>query len=332
MAIEFFALGGLALAVTVFRLRERFSRRGLFLGFAAVAGLGLAVASAHTYEYLGDRRVQMAALVDSLAIAAGGEVDPDARALDRAAARLAGVLKTAPTDGRRWTELGHVRLRQRRFALAATAFDKAIENGIDTAAAHLAHGNALVAANQDTVTEAARRAFQRAIERDKALPAARFYIALHAYQNKRLKEAHDRFVALGRASRADAPWMPSVHRAIDRIAREAGLADARGALGSAAGKARDQPAQPGPTREDMAAAGTMTPAAREAMIAGMVARLAARMRDNPKDYSGWLRLARAYGVLGRKGDAVKAYHSAKRHFPEKTAHVDRLIKELNQRN
>ncbi len=332
LAIDLFAMGGLALVVTVGRLGEKSFRRVALPGLVAVAGLGLSVASAYTYEYLGDGRVQRAALADGSAIAAGGEEDPDAPALNREAARLAGILKSDPTSGERWTELGKIRLHQRRFALAARAFGKAIENGIDTAAAHLAYGGALVAANQDTVAEAARRSFQRALERDKALPGAQYYIALHAYQKNRMKEAHDGFVALGRASRADDPWMPLVRRAIDRIALEAGLPDARAALRSPAAKDGAVTVQPGPTREEMAAAAAMTPEARQSMIEGMVERLAARMRDNPGDYTGWLRLARAYGVLGRKGDAVKAYDSAKRHFPEKTAHIDRLIEELSQRN
>ena len=170
------------------------------------------------------------------------------------------------------------------------------------------------------------------LDRDKTSPGARYYIALHAYQKKRLKEAHDGFVALGRGSRADAPWMPSVRRAIDRIARESGLADARSALGRGAEMAGNPPVQPGPTGEDMAAARTMPPEARKAMIAGMVARLAARMRDNPKDFSGWLRLARAYGVLGRRQDALKAYASAKRHFPGEGARIDRLMEALDRPN
>ncbi len=90
----------------------------------------------------------------------------------------------------------------------------------------------------------------------------------------------------------------------------------------------DLSTQPGPTRAEIAAAREMTPEARRQLIEAMVARLAARMRDNPKDLAGWLRLGRAYGVLGRKGDALKAYAMAKRHFPAETARIDRLIGEL----
>jgi hypothetical protein len=90
--------------------------------------------------------------------------------------------------------------------------------------------------------------------------------------------------------------------------------------------------QPGPTRADITAAGAMTPEARQEMIEGMVARLAARMRDNPKDLAGWLRLGHAYGVLGRRLDALKAYAMAKQHFPAETVRIDKLIGELARRN
>ncbi len=285
LAIHLFALGGLALVVTVMRIGEKSFRRVALPGLVAVAGLGLAVASAYTYEYLGDRRA------GRTVITAGGEEDPDGPALNREAARLAGILKSASTSGERWTELGRIRRHPRQFTLAARAFGKAIENGIDTADAHLAYGGALVAANGDRVTEAARLVFQKALKRDKALPGARYYIALHAYQKNHMKEAHDGFVALGQASRADDPWMPLVRRAIDRIALEAGLPNARAALRSPVAKDRAVTAQPGPTREEMAAAGAMTPAARQSMIESMVARLAARMREDPRDFTGWLRLA-----------------------------------------
>ena len=50
----------------------------------------------------------------------------------------------------------------------------------------------------------------------------------------------------------------------------------------------------------------MSPAEREAMIRGMVARLAERLEAQPDDADGWLRLARSYDVLGEPGKAADA--------------------------
>ena len=48
------------------------------------------------------------------------------------------------------------------------------------------------------------------------------------------------------------------------------------------------------------------PEQREAMIRSMVERLAARLETNPDDRDGWLRLARAYEVLGEAEKAEQA--------------------------
>ena len=47
---------------------------------------------------------------------------------------------------------------------------------------------------------------------------------------------------------------------------------------------------------------------RQAMIRGMVERLAARLEQQPNDKEGWARLARAYDVLGdpEKAQAARA--------------------------
>ena len=56
----------------------------------------------------------------------------------------------------------------------------------------------------------------------------------------------------------------------------------------------------------------MSPEERQAMIRGMVERLAARLDQNPDDKEGWTRLARAYDVLGEteKARAARARAAA----------------------
>jgi cytochrome c-type biogenesis protein CcmH len=50
--------------------------------------------------------------------------------------------------------------------------------------------------------------------------------------------------------------------------------------------------------------------AQSQMIAGMVDRLASKLKDNPNDYEGWAKLARSYRVMGRYQDAANAYEKA----------------------
>lgn len=82
-------------------------------------------------------------------------------------------------------------------------------------------------------------------------------------------------------------------------------ADWRVPIAQYAAQARAEMAAParGPSQEDMAAASQMSADERQAMIEGMVEGLAARLEDEPDNPQGWLRLARAYGVLGRADDA-----------------------------
>ena len=67
----------------------------------------------------------------------------------------------------------------------------------------------------------------------------------------------------------------------------------------------------GPTASQVAAAAQMAPAEQKGMIEGMVARLAQRMAENGSDVDGWLRLIRAYSVLGDRDKAVAAAASAR---------------------
>lgn len=52
-----------------------------------------------------------------------------------------------------------------------------------------------------------------------------------------------------------------------------------------------------------------------AQVEAMVARLAARLRENPEDADGWKMLGRSYMVLGRFGEAVDAYAKAAMRAP-----------------
>lgn len=67
------------------------------------------------------------------------------------------------------------------------------------------------------------------------------------------------------------------------------------------------------------------------MVRGMVDRLAARLNANGSDLDGWLKLVRAYTVLGER-DKAKAAVSDARHAlaqdPNKLRRIDDLVKAL----
>ena len=75
----------------------------------------------------------------------------------------------------------------------------------------------------------------------------------------------------------------------------------------------------------------MKPEDRNAMVRGMVDRLAERLKRDGSDLEGWLRLVRAYTVLGERSRAISALTDARRalgHDTDKLRRLDELVKEL----
>jgi len=107
---------------------------------------------------------------------------------------------------------------------------------------------------------------------------------------------------------ADAPYVALVRERLAETAKAAGLPVPTAQTGAV-------PA-PGPTAADIAAAGAMTPEQRAQMIQGMVERLAERLKDQPDNLQGWLRLARAYTVLDQNDKAADAFAHAATLKPE----------------
>ena len=91
------------------------------------------------------------------------------------------------------------------------------------------------------------------------------------------------------------------------------------------------PFRMGAQRLDDVAAAEMSPEQRNTMVRSMVSRLAERLKQDGNDVEGWLRLLRAYMVLGDKEQARAAADDARRALasePDKLKRVDELIKGL----
>jgi cytochrome c-type biogenesis protein CcmH len=71
----------------------------------------------------------------------------------------------------------------------------------------------------------------------------------------------------------------------------------------------------GPDAEAIADAENMTKDEQNEMIASMVQRLRDRLADEPDDTDGWLRLARAYDVLGQTENTMEALAKAAKSAP-----------------
>ena len=131
----------------------------------------------------------------------------------------------------------------------------------------------------------------------------------------------DDWIALLKSAPPDAPWAPEVRAFVEKIAQERHV-DLTGRLppapaavaGAAPPTAAPPSAVPGPTSDQVAAAGQMSEQGRQAMIEGMVAKQAAALKANPHDLEGWQRLIRARMVLGQPAQAAQAYRDAAKAF------------------
>ena len=231
--------------------------------------------------------------------------------MSRLADQLAEKLKTRPDDAAGWSLLGRTYMEAGRYAEGAEALVRAAKLSPKDPDAAVAAGEALIYAAEGMVTPAARAAFDGALALDPKHPGARFYLALGAFQEGDKKRAYDMWVALGRDTPADAPYLPQIQEQVNTVAAELGIKPERFASALPAPPASAPAASaPGPNAADVAAAGNMSPDERMAMIRSMVQRLADRLAEKPDDLEGWTRLGRAYAVLGEKAKAADAWGRA----------------------
>jgi cytochrome c-type biogenesis protein CcmH len=238
--------------------------------------------------------------------------------LEAAVKQLEARLAKDPNDqdGWRLLERSYTELGDTEKAADAARRAAALGAATGDAEAQSAHGEDLVTAAGGMVGPDARRAFQAALAADPTDPRARFFLGLAAAQDGHTDEAIQRWLMLERDSPPDAPWLDGLRANLGRLAQQAGisvddLARRRDAVAAtSATPAQPQAPVPGPTAADMAAAAQMAPDDRAAMIREMVQRLADRQQQNPKDVDGWLRLGRAYSVLGDQQKSLDAFRRA----------------------
>jgi cytochrome c-type biogenesis protein CcmH len=227
--------------------------------------------------------------------------------------RVEAHLEQRPEDGRGWEVLGPVYIRLGRYDDAVRARKNALRLLGPTAEREADLGEAITGAANGIVTADAKEAFDRAARLNPSDVRARYFIGLAAEQDGRPKEAAETWRALLAEASADAAWTGFVRESLARVDPSAAAS------------------QPGPSADDVAAASEMSPEQRNEMVRGMVSRLAERLKQDGNDVEGWLRLVRAYMVLGDKQQARAAAGEARRALasdPEKLRRVDELIKGL----
>jgi cytochrome c-type biogenesis protein CcmH len=275
---------------------------------AVVALVMLPFGAAALYLVLGSPALPDQPLAPRLAAA-----ERTNQSVDNLIARVEAHLEQKPDDGRGWEVIAPVYVRLGRFDDAVRARRNALRLNGATAEREAALGEALVFAANGVVTAEAKAAFERAVSLDAEYVQARYFLGLAAEQDGNRMQSATIWRALVDGAPPDAPWLDFVRRALARVS------------GAPA------PAASGPSEEQVAASAELPPEQRNAMIRGMVERLAERLTRDGSDVEGWLRLVRSYMVLGERDKARAAAGNARRALaadPGKLQRLDDLVKGL----
>jgi cytochrome c-type biogenesis protein CcmH len=200
-------------------------------------------------------------------------------------ARAEKALAANPDDLRGWTALAPIYLRMDRYNDAVVAYRNVIRLAGEDADRLSGLGEAMVLAAGGAVTADAGSIFGQALAIDPTFAKARYFLALALAQDGKTTEAADAWRAIAAREPAGSAW---------RAASEGALAQLQGSPAAA----------PGPKPEQAEAVSQMSPDEQAAMIEQMVAGLDEKLRSDPNDPDGWMRLLRSYRVLG-KDDAAR---------------------------
>ncbi len=235
-------------------------------------------------------------------------------------------LAARPDDLEGWKVIAPVYVRLGQIDKAIVAYRNAIRLSKPDADLYNGLGEALVIKAEGRITPEARRAFEKALKLSPGNPMSRYYLAQAAIQDGKVQEGLKALKAL----LADLPQDSGARHVIQQqIARLEGRpaamppmmaqgGPASGGTNAASGAEAATVGQGGPSaaavRERMKAMADMSPEERQQMIRNMVEGLEARLKDNPNDLGGWLRLVRAWSVLGEREKAKAALAEAKKAF------------------
>ncbi len=217
--------------------------------------------------------------------------------------KLRETMKEHPNDAEGWELLAMHEARIGNVRAAWRAKDKVITLRADKVKAkdYADLAEYMIFSANGYVSVDAEEALSKALRMDAKSPRARYYSGLALAQNGRPDVAYRMWAGLLDEGPEDAPWIRLIRGQIGAVARAAGI------------NIVDQNA-PGPSSEQIEAAGNMTEEERQEMIRGMVTGLAERLETSGGTAAEWARLIRAYGTLGETGKASTAWIKARKSF------------------
>jgi cytochrome c-type biogenesis protein CcmH len=219
-------------------------------------------------------------------------------------AKVEAHLRHKPEDGRGWDVIAPVYVKRGQFQPAADAYERAMRLLGESPKRLAGFARATILAHDGIVVESAQRAYEKMLALDPKVIEPQVWLAIAKEQEGNLAAAESAYRALLSTVSAEGPWRTILEQRLKNIAAQDGSMPAPAAAANA----------PEIEPDEMAKFRGMSPQERQKVIVQMVDGLAARLKANGKDLKGWMRLVRAYSVLGRTGDAASALADARSNF------------------
>ena len=204
--------------------------------------------------------------------------DPVQLEPQKIAAVLEQIARQRPTDPEPLKNLALARMAAGDASGASQALRRAVILAPDRADLWAGLGETFVAESQGEIGADARKAFAEALKRDPANTSARYHLGLARITDGDVQGGLADWKALLADLPSNDPRRMGFGRQIAQVEAQGGLPPSTAPTGQPAETARDGDVQD--------------------MIQGMVAGLAARLEADPDDPDGWIKLVRAYSVLG----------------------------------
>jgi cytochrome c-type biogenesis protein CcmH len=223
-------------------------------------------------------------------------------------AKVEAHLRQHPDDGRGWDVLAPVYLRMGDFREAADAFERATRLLGESPQRLAGYARATIMADNGVVGEPARRAYEKLRTENPKAIEPQVWLAIAKEQDGDLAAAAADYRALIAANPQE-PWKSLLNQQLMSVTAKLD--------GPAAGATQAEDAGRAPALGDVAMppnVQAMTPEERQAFVEKMVDGLAAKLKTNGKDLEGWMRLMRAYSVLGKRREATNALADARSNF------------------
>ena len=292
--------------------RRRLQPATVALALAALIAVGV-LAYTLVFRRDGNTSTVEANSLAANATAATGQA-PSVEAL---MAGLVEQVRRNPDDHEAWFRLGMAYRNAEDFQQASQAFRRAMELQPRSADYNnfLAEVLLIMAtrARQPAPPEA-ERLLRAALQAAPGNAMSRFYLATIKDDRGDHRGAVDDLIALLRDPPEGRPLPPQVRSSAIYIAQRASIdissrlppETAPAAPAARSGAELATAGIPGPTQDQLRAASGMTPTQQNEMGRGMVERLAARLRQNPRDTRGWIMMMRSRMALNEPRLAAEA--------------------------